>query len=178
MANIDEPAPLAIQETETIEITEAENPDVWEKLQAPAEENAENAIALSEQEPEAAPLVPAQPGSLAAGETGGGQLDPTQPLSQAIYQLGVANNNEAKQMLSALFTELSADIADTEEMVAALVAGYLNKRQSVLSSAITTLHSARSAQSESFQAGLSEDFFDRKRQDKHQFLSSVREMFA
>lgn len=163
---ISEDLAAPIQEPETFEITPQDNPGIWETLQPPDQQEEPTSLAKTD----SASLTVEQPNKIA-------QPDFNQSLSQAVYQLGIANNSETKQLLSTLFNELSSDISDTEEMVAALVTGYLNKRQSVLSSAIGTIHSVRSAQSESFQSGLSDDFFDRKQKVKQEFLVSVNAIF-
>lgn len=101
----------------------------------------------------------------------------TQAISQAVAQVGQQGNTEAVEMLTTLANQLSEDIADTQEMVVALVNAYLGKRQFLLSSAIGTLNSLRTAQTEEFQAGLDQNFFGAKDQNKQEFLAKVGAMF-
>ena len=105
------------------------------------------------------------------------QIEITQAISQAVRQIGESGNTEAVQLLTSLAAELSSDITDTQEMVAALVSAYLGKRQTILSSAIGTLNTLRLAQTESFQSGLNNDFFDQKSRSKRQFLTQIEAMF-
>lgn len=180
-------AKTEIEKPETIETTSEENPDIWETLQPPAEQLAEETSAI------ATPIISQglkeeainKDSALAKSEfnlptqqpEGISQAEMTQAIAQAVQQVGANNNAEALQLLTSLANELSADISDVQEMVATLVAAYLNKRQSVLSTAINTLNTLRSAQTESFQAGLNEDFFGQKRRNKEAFLTNVHATF-
>ena len=101
----------------------------------------------------------------------------TQAINQAIAQVGADSSAETIQILTSLANELSADITDTQEMISALIKGYLSKRQNVLASAIGTVQTLRTAQTSSFQGGLDNDFFDRKHRGKQQFLNNLQEMF-
>jgi uncharacterized tellurite resistance protein B-like protein len=105
------------------------------------------------------------------------QTEITAAIAQAVKQVGENGNTEAIQLLTSLAEELSSDISDTQEMVAALVSAYLDKRQSVLSSAIGTLNTLRNAQTSSFQSGLNNDFFAQKTRSKRQFLTQIETMF-
>ena len=105
------------------------------------------------------------------------QAEITQAIALAVQQVGSQGNAEAVEMLTSLANELTDDIKDTQEMVTALVTAYLGKRQVLLSSAIGTLNTLRSAQTESFQAGLDQDFFGQKQKNKKAFLSSLSAMF-
>jgi hypothetical protein len=105
------------------------------------------------------------------------QTEITAAIAQAVKQVGENGNTEAIQLLTSLAEELSSDISDTQEIVAALVSAYLDKRQSVLSSAIGTLNTLRNAQTSSFQSGLNNDFFAQKTRSKRQFLTQIETMF-
>jgi tagatose-1,6-bisphosphate aldolase non-catalytic subunit AgaZ/GatZ len=105
------------------------------------------------------------------------QTEITSAIAMAVKQVGENGNTEAIQLLTSLAEELSSDISDTQEMVAALVSAYLDKRQSVLSSAIGTLNTLRLAQTSSFQSGLNNDFFAQKTRSKRQFLTQIETMF-
>ncbi len=105
------------------------------------------------------------------------QKEITQAIAQAVKQVGENGNTEAIQLLTSLAEELSSDISDTQEMVAALVSAYLDKRQSVLSHAIGTLNNLRNAQTSSFKSGLNNDFFAQKSRSKRQFLTQIETMF-
>jgi hypothetical protein len=172
----------AIPQPEVFEITPQGNPDIWAMLQPPSEAeevSIASAAALQitalDQTPEQAPLFKTEDGIV--GPSTINQAEFTQAISTAIRQLGIDNSSEATQLLSAMAIELSSDITDTQQMVTALVTAYLNKRQSVLSSAIGALNTVRSAQTESFQSGLTDDFFDQKRKNKEAFLSEMRATF-
>lgn len=114
---------------------------------------------------------------IAQSSVGITQAEVTQAISQAVAQVGQQGNAEAIELLTSLANELSTEIRDVEEMASALITAYLGKRQNILASAIGTVQSLRSAQTSSFQAGLSQDFFDRKQQNKHQFLNNLQGMF-
>jgi hypothetical protein len=134
-------------------------------LQPPDSQPPETALAKSE------PSLPTQ-------TTGGiSEAEVTQAIAQAVQQVGENGNAEAFEMLTSLANELSSDISDTQEMVATLVAAYLSKRQAILSSAIGTLNTLRSAQTESFKSGLTNDFFGRKQKNKQGFISQVHATF-
>jgi hypothetical protein len=162
-------AKTEIEKPETIETTSEETSAIATPIisQGLKEEaiNKDSALAKSEFN-----LPTQQPEGIS-------QAEMTQAIAQAVQQVGASNNAEALQLLTSLANELSADISDVQEMVATLVAAYLNKRQSVLSTAINTLNTLRSAQTESFQAGLNEDFFGQKRRNKEAFLTNVHATF-
>lgn len=131
--------------------------------------------------PKATGIVPHQSidsGEITQGHGGITQAQVTQAIAQAIAQTGQQGNVEAIQILTTLANELSSDIADTQDMVTALVTAYLGKRQHLLSAAIGTLTNLRTAQTESFQAGLDQDFFDTKDQSKREFLAKIGVMFS
>lgn len=110
-------------------------------------------------------------------EAGITQMEVAQAVNQAIAQLGATGNQDAVNILSSLAQELMAEISDIEQMTATLIKAYLTKRQNVLSSAIGTIESLRSAQSSSFQAGRTEDFFDQKNRNKRQFIDQIQATF-
>lgn len=171
-----------IEKPEIIEITPEENPDIWETLEPSSEQPAEETSAITtpiiSQELINRESTLATQSDLPTQQTEDiSQVKMTQAIAQAVQQVGVSNNAEAVQLLTSLANELSADISDVQEMAATLVAAYLNKRQSVLSTAISTLNTLRSAQTESFQAGLDQDFFGQKQKNKKAFLSSLSAMF-
>jgi hypothetical protein len=155
-----------IPQPETFEIPVEDMPC----LQPPQEQSQptqENALAKSEPEP-----------SLPAQHVGGiTEAQMTQAIAQAVQQVGASSNAEAVQLLTSLANELASDISDVQEMVATMVTAYLNKRQSVLSTAINTINQFRSAQTESFQSGLNNDFFGQKQKNKQEFLSKVQVTF-
>lgn len=135
---------------------------------------------LATSSPEDTGIVPRQStdsGEITQNHGGITQAQVTQAIAQAIAQIGQQGNAEAIQILTTLANELSSDIADTQEMVTALVTAYLGKRQHLLSSAIGTLTNLRTAQTEAFQAGLDQNFFGAKDQSKREFLSKVGAMF-
>jgi hypothetical protein len=180
-----------IEKPETLEITPSSHPDIWETLQPPmdsassptAEQTSlsvpEHQELVTKQEPlSEAPLAKTE-SNLPVQQTIGGisQIEVTQAIAQAIQQVGEQGNAEAVELLTSLANELTDDIKDTQEMVTALVTAYLGKRQVLLSSAIGTLNTLRSAQTESFQAGLDEDFFGQKQKNKEAFLIRLSAMF-
>lgn len=90
--------------------------------------HGEEQTAPLDQESEKAPLAKSTASNLPVEQLTNGinQLDFHQAISQAVYQLGVSNSTETNQLLTVLANELSSDIKDTKEMVAALVTAYLN----------------------------------------------------
>lgn len=177
-------------ETETTSIEPIPTPETFDVpvedvpcLQPPVEEeaaiaNEESFVIAPEEGQEAnSSIVPQQPIEIQPVLGGISEAQVTQAISEAIAQVGQQGNAEAVQLLTSLADELSADIKDTQEMVTALVTAYLGKRQLLLSSAVGTLNSLRSAQTESFQAGLDQSFFGSKHQTKREFLSKVGAMF-
>lgn len=138
----------------------------------------EEATTLSKPETSTNGIVHQEQGHLQEPSIGGiTQAEITQAISQAIAQVGQQGNSEAVEILTSLANELSADIADTQEMVTALVTAYLGKRQHLLSSALGALNNLRSAQTESFQSGLDQNFFQGKNRSKQEFLCKVGAMF-
>lgn len=109
--------------------------------------------------------------------TGISQIEMTQAITQAVAQIGADSNAETIELLTSLANELSDDISSVQEMASALITAYLGKRQNVLASAIGTINNLRSAQTSSFQAGLTSDFFDRKNRNKRQFLDQIQSAF-
>lgn len=190
-----------IEKPETLEITPSSHPDIWETLQPPIDSASspaaeQTSLSLPEHqelvtEPESSNQSPlattasntlnnsTPPNFLPVQQTIGGisQIEVTQAIAQAIQQVGEQGNAEAVELLTSLANELTDDIKDTQEMVTALVTAYLGKRQVLLSSAIGTLNTLRSAQTESFQAGLDQDFFGQKQKNKEAFLSRMNAMF-
>lgn len=138
----------------------------------------EEATTLSKPETSTNGIVHQEQGHLQEPSIGGiTQAEITQAISQAIAQVGQQGNSEAVEILTSLANELSADIADTQEMVTALVTAYLGKRQHLLSSALGALNNLRTAQTESFQSGLDQNFFEGKNRSKQEFLCKVGAMF-
>jgi hypothetical protein len=184
VSEVSEDLVKTMPQPETIEITLQDHPDIWEILQPAAEDetceiakpvHCQEQITPLNQGTEQAQLAKSTASNLPVDSINQPNLH--QAISQAIYQLGVSNSSQTNQLLTVLANELSSDITDTQEMVTALVTAYLSKRQSLLSSAVGTIHSVRSAQTESFQSGLTEDFFDQKRKKKESFLANVEAMF-
>lgn len=163
---------------ETLDIPVEDLPCLQPVKEAGAITNEEDFAIAPEEGQEGSSIVPQQPAEIQSPALGGiSQTQMTQAITQAIQQVGQQGNAEAVQLLTSLADELSSDIQDTQEMVTALVTAYLGKRQFLLSSAVGTLNSLRSAQTESFQAGLDQDFFGGKQQTKREFLSKVGAMF-
>ena len=174
-------------EPENIELTSEKTEAIASEEQGQIEPQTNLNLSLMTQEaelttssPEDTGIVPRQStdsGEITQNHGGITQAQITQAISQAVAQVGQQNNAEAVQMLTTLANQLSEDIADTQEMVVALVNTYLGKRQFLLSSAIGTLNTLRTAQTESFQAGLDQNFFGAKDQSKRDFLAKVGAMF-
>jgi hypothetical protein len=191
------------QSPTTTEIKRENTPDMWETLPLAEQPLEPQSVALTQTESELATppsgilhTETEQTVELAITQTGESnniqtnlpthqptvgasitQTEITQAIAQAVKQVGENGNTEAIQLLTSLAEELSSDISDTQEMVAALVSAYLDKRQSVLSSAIGTLNTLRNAQTSSFQSGLNNDFFAQKTRSKRQFLTQIETMF-
>ena len=185
------------------EITPENNNNLWKTLLSPEQHQESQSVALAQTESELATQSNSisqteteQTVELAISQTGESnntqsnlpthqptaganitQTEITQAITQAVKQVGQNGNTEAIQLLTSLAEELSSDISDTQEMVAALVTAYLEKRQTILSSAIGTLNTLREAQTDSFQSGLNNDFFAQKSHNKRQFLTQIETMF-
>lgn len=146
--------------------------------EAEDEDNDSN-TALSTPPSEAALTIADSPKPIEVSPGSGGitQAEITEAITQAVAQVGASGNAEAIELLTSLANELSTDIKDVEEMASALITAYLGKRQSILASAIGTVQSLRSAQTNSFQAGLDQNFFDHKERNKRQFLNNLQGMF-
>jgi hypothetical protein len=168
-----------IPQPETFDIPVEDMPCLQTSEEQP-QPTTENALVTHCQESQPTPktaLAKSEP-SLPTQTTGGiSEAEVTQAIAQAVQQVGENGNAEAFEMLTSLANELSSDISDTQEMVATLVAAYLSKRQAILSSAIGTLNTLRSAQTESFKSGLTNDFFGRKQKNKQEFISQVHATF-
>jgi tagatose-1,6-bisphosphate aldolase non-catalytic subunit AgaZ/GatZ len=191
------------QSPTTTEIKRENTPDMWETLPLAEQPLEPQSVALTQTESELATppsgilhTETEQTVELAIRKTGESnniqtnlpthqptvganitQTEITSAIAMAVKQVGENGNTEAIQLLTSLAEELSSDISDTQEMVAALVSAYLDKRQSVLSSAIGTLNTLRLAQTSSFQSGLNNDFFAQKTRSKRQFLTQIETMF-
>lgn len=192
-AKVQEPVSAAITEaiapTQAEEIVQAQEPEIEVTIPVPETFNipVEDLPCLQppvtkESEPETGAIAPTAPLTIADTQpiaTTGGitQTEVTQAISQAVAQVGASGNAEAIELLTSLANELSSEIQDVEQMVSALITGYLGKRQNILASAIGTIQSLRSAQTSSFQSGLDTDFFAKKNREKQQFLKSLQEMF-
>jgi hypothetical protein len=159
-------------------ITPKDNPEMWETLPPPEQLLEPQSVALTQTESELATQtqtnLPTHQPTVGASIN---QTEITSAIAMAVKQVGENGNTEAIQLLTSLAEELSSDISDTQEMVAALVSAYLDKRQFVLSSAIGTLNNLRLAQTSSFQSGLNDDFFAQKSRSKRQFLTQIEAMF-
>ncbi len=170
-----------IPQPETFDIPVEDMPYLQPPQQQP-QPTQENALTTNQQSSEQTPetaLTKSEPEpSLPTQHTGGiTEAQMTQAIAQAVQQVGASSNAEAVQLLTSLANELASDISDVQEMVATLVTAYLNKRQSVLSAAINTINQFRSAQTESFQSGLNNDFFGQKQKNKQGFLDNVQVTF-
>lgn len=162
LANTVEVETQAIAPAQTTEISQAQEPAA--EIEEPKSE-------------ESSLTVPENSSQMTQAPVGGISTNTTQAISQAVAQVGASGNDEAIELLTALANELSEEINSVEEMTSALITAYLGKRQNVLASAIGTINNLRSAQTSSFQAGLTSDFFDRKNQNKRQFLSQIQNIF-
>lgn len=152
----DEATDLVIPQPETFQIAQ-ENPDIWQILQP------------SEQEPAA--MTVAEPALPTEQPIVG--LSPTEiekAVSKAIAQTGETGNEEAMQIMTSLVSQLTGEINTLDEAVTALVAGYLNKRSNILTSAMGTLNSIRSNQTSSFCSGLNTDFFAAQETSREQLM--------
>lgn len=136
-------------------------------LQPPEDQPQKSSLTVADNSPITQPVTPA---SITPAEV-------TQAINQAAQQVGVQGDAEAIQALTSLAQILSNNNRNTSDMVAALVSAYLSERQRIFSSAIGTLNTLRSAQTESFQSGLDEDFFQQREQNKRQFLNKINAMF-
>lgn len=158
--------------------TEAIVPAPETNLDISAQDLPSQPTALEKSEPEVGAIAPTSSNQISQPITGGiTQTEMTQAISQAVAEVGAAGNSEAIELLTSLANELSSDIQDVQEMVSSLITAYLGKRQNVLASAIGTVQSLRSAQTNSFQAGLNQDFFEKKDRSKSQFLKTLEQMF-
>jgi len=102
--------------------------------------------------------------------TGITQAEIEQAVELAIAQTGVAQSEEAREIMTELALQLSSDINTLEQAVAALVAGYLNKRSNVLKNAMGALNTLRNAQTNSFCGGLTPDFLAKQEAAKKYIL--------
>jgi hypothetical protein len=181
------------QESATIEITQENNPDLWETLQPPTEQPQqpqELALPRSEstlptplsgisqaQSEEAASLAISKSSSNlpthqpeAAEATGITQTEIEQAVELAIAQTGETGNTEAKLLMTQLALHLTSDINTLSQAVTALVTGYLNKRSNILKNAFLTLNTLRNAQTNSFCSGLTPDFLAKQETAKKQLM--------
>jgi hypothetical protein len=183
------------QEPRNLEVTAEDDTDLWETLQPPTEEPLQQSqgLALSStesslpttlpsessqaQSEEVGELTIAQPGTnLAthepeeAGAIGITQAEIEQAVELAIAQTGESGSAEAKEIMTQLALHLSSDINTLEQAVAALVAGYLNKRSNVLKNAMGALNTLRNAQTNSFCGGLTPDFLAKQKAAKKQLM--------
>lgn len=156
----------AIAPIQNEEIIQAQDQEPAPEIEEPKSEESSLTVAENSSQMAQAPVNGISPAQV------------TQAISQAAHQVGVQGDAEAIQALTSLAQVLSTNNRNTQDMVAALVSGYLGERQRILSSAIGTLNSLRSAQTESFQSGLDEDFFRRREQSKSQFLNKINAMFS
>ncbi len=171
------PPPSRHQEPQSVALTQTESELATQpsgNLNTETEQTVELAIRKTGESNNIQTNLPTHQPTVGASIT---QTEITSAIAQAVKQVGENGNTEAIQLLTSLAEELSSDISDTQEMVAALVSAYLDKRQSVLSSAIGTLNNLRSAQTSSFQSGLNNDFFAQKTRSKRQFLTQIEAMF-
>ena len=98
------------------------------------------------------------------------QLLESGQVELAIAQTGESGSAEAKEIMTQLALHLSSDINTLEQAVAALVAGYLNKRSDVLKNAMGALNTLRNAQTSSFCSGLTPDFLAKQKAAKNQLM--------
>jgi hypothetical protein len=153
-----EPLIVQNQEPATLEITSENNPDLWETLQPPTNEQAQE-LALKKTE-----------SSLPTSANTISQTEIEQAIELAIAQTGEESSTEAKEIMSQLALHLKSDLNTLEQAVAALVTGYLNKRSNLLKNAIGALNSIRNAQTNSFCSGLTPDFLAKQETAKKQLM--------
>ncbi len=184
------------QESQTLEITAEDNTDLWETLQPPTEEPLQQSqeLALSSTESSLSTTPPRESSQAQSEEVGeltiaqsstnlathepeeaGGAIGITQAqieeaVELAIAQTGESGSAEAKEIMTQLALHLSSDINTLEQAVAALVAGYLNKRSNVLKNAMGALNTLRNAQTSSFCSGLTPDFLAKQKAAKKQLM--------
>lgn len=182
------------QEFQTLEVTAEDSTDLWETVQQATEEPPQQSQELalsstesslpttppneSSQSEEVGELTIAQPGTNLAThepqEVGGAigitQAQIEEAVELAIAQTGESGSAEAKEIMTQLALHLSSDINTLEQAVAALVAGYLNKRSNVLKNAMGALNTLRNAQTSSFCSGLTPDFLAKQKAEKKQLM--------
>ena len=182
-----------IQESQTLEVTAEDNIDLWETLQPPTEELPQEAQELALKRTESSLPTPSSESNQAQSEESGelaiAQSDTNLPTHQpeavvtgitqaeieqavelAIAQTGESGSEEAKLIMTQLALHLSSDINTLEQAVAALVAGYLNKRSNLLKNAMGALNTLRNAQTNSFCGGLTPDFLAKQEVAKKHIL--------
>jgi hypothetical protein len=175
-----------IQESQTLEVTAEDNIDLWETLQPPTEELPQEAQELALKRTESSLPTPSSESNQAQSEESGelaiAQSDTNLPTHQpeavvtgitqaeieqavelAIAQTGVAQSEEAREIMTELALHLKSDINTLEQAVAVLVSGYLNKRSNVLKNAMGALNTLRNAQTSSFCGGLTPDFLAKQK---------------
>jgi hypothetical protein len=164
-----------IEESQNLEVTADDNTDPWvteeledlptqQSSEAQSEESGE--LAITQNGTNLPTHTPEEE------ETIGGitKAEIEEAVELAILQTGESGSEEAKQIMTELALQLSSDINTLEQAVAALVAGYLNKRSNVLRNAIGALNTLRNAQTNSFCGGLTPDFLAKQEAAKKQLM--------
>lgn len=96
---------------------------------------------------------------------------------RSLHELGNNFRQEDMHEIRQLAYQLSRDVSDTATLVNSLITTYLQKRNSVLSEALTQLERGRKAQNEEIYGGLDSDFFYQREQEWQQFGSSILGLF-
>ncbi len=98
-------------------------------------------------------------------------------IVQLVKELGDRFSQDDVSEIRQLACLLSNDVKDTESLVNSLVSAYLQKRNSVLNTALTQLETGRKAQNEEMYGGLDSDFFQERSQQWQQFESELLGLF-
>ncbi len=98
-------------------------------------------------------------------------------IARSLEELGNNFRQEDMSEIRQLAHQLSIDVKDTESLVNSLITAYLQKRNSVLSSALTQLERGRKAQNEEMYGGLDSDFFCQRETEWQRFESELLGLF-
>lgn len=98
-------------------------------------------------------------------------------IMRSLHELGNNFRQEDMHDIRQLAYQLSRDVSDTATLVNSLITAYLQKRNSVLSEALTQLERGRKAQNDQMYGGLDSDFFCQREQEWQQFESELLGLF-
>jgi hypothetical protein len=98
-------------------------------------------------------------------------------IARSLHELGNNFRQEDMHDIRQLAYQLSRDVSDTTSLVNSLITAYLQKRNSVLSEALTQLERGRKAQNEEMYGGLDSDFFCQQEKEWQQFGSELLGLF-